>query len=83
MTRVLAKDLGRRGITVNCVSPGPTGTDLFYNGKPESVVKMIASWSPMNRIGTPEEVAKVVGFLAGPDSSWVNGQNLRTNGGMA
>lgn len=83
MTRVLAKDLGRRAISVNCVSPGPTGTDLFYNGKPESVVNMIASWNPMNRIGTPQEIASVVTFLAGPESSWVNGQNLRTNGGMA
>lgn len=83
ITRVLAKDLGKRGVTVNVVSPGPTGTDLFYHGKPDSVVKMIASWNPMNRVGTPEEVAKVVTFLASPDSSWVNGQNIRINGGMA
>lgn len=83
MTRALAKDLGKRGITVNVVSPGPTGTDLFYNGKPEAVVKMIAGFNPMNRIGTPEEIAKVVGFLAGPESTWVNGQNFRVNGGMA
>ncbi|KAI5839177.1 hypothetical protein DFP73DRAFT_575075 [Morchella snyderi] len=83
MTRVLAKDLGRRGICVNCVSPGPTGTDLFYNGKPQEVVDMIAGWNPMGRIGTPEEVANVVSFLAGHESAWVNGQNMRVNGGMA
>ncbi|KAL0631888.1 hypothetical protein Q9L58_009240 [Maublancomyces gigas] len=83
MTRALAKDLGRRGITVNCISPGPTGTDLFYQGKPDALIKTIASWNPMNRIGSPEEIAKVVGFLAGPESDWVNGQNLRANGGMA
>lgn len=83
MTRVLAKDLGRRGITVNCISPGPTGTELFYGGKSDGLVKTIASWNPMNRIGTPDEVARVVGFLAGQDSDWVNGQNLRANGGMA
>lgn len=83
MTRALAKDLGKRGITVNVISPGPTGTDLFYNGKPEAVVKMIAGFNPMNRIGTPEEIAKAVAFLAGPESAWVNGQNLRVNGGMA
>ncbi|KAI5839198.1 hypothetical protein DFP73DRAFT_561846 [Morchella snyderi] len=83
MTRVLAKDLGKRAITVNAVSPGPTGTDLFYHGKPEAVVKMIAGFSPMNRIGTPEEIARVVAFLAGPEAGWVNGQNLRANGGMA
>lgn len=44
---------------------------------------MIAGFNPMNRIGTPEEIANVVAFLAGPESSWVNGQNIRTNGGMA
>lgn len=82
MTRVLAKDLGRREITVNCISPGPTGTELFFNGKSEALIKAIASWNPMNRIGSPEDIAKVVGFLAGPDSNWVNGQNLRANGGM-
>lgn len=82
MTRVLAKDLGRRGVTVNCISPGPTGTELFFDGKPEALVKAIASWNPMNRIGTPEDIARVVGFLVGPDSNWVNGQNLRVNGGM-
>ncbi|RPA92216.1 NAD(P)-binding protein [Choiromyces venosus 120613-1] len=83
MTRVLAKDLGRRGITVNCVSPGPTGTELFYAGKSQAVVDTIASLTPANRIGRPEEIADVVGFLAGEGSAWVNGQNIRVNGGMA
>lgn len=83
MTRVLAKDLGKRGVTVNAVSPGPTGTDLFYHGKPEAVVKMIAGFNPMNKIGKPEDIAKVVSFLAGPEATWVNGQNVRVNGGMA
>ncbi|KAF2727490.1 NAD(P)-binding protein [Polyplosphaeria fusca] len=82
MTRVLAKDLGRRGIVVNAVAPGPTGTDLFFKGKSEDVLKMIAGGNPAGRIGTPGEVAGVVGWLAGSGSGWVNGQVLRVNGGM-
>lgn len=83
MTHVLAKDLGRRNITVNTISPGPTGTALFYEGKSEQTVKMIEGWAPANRLGKPEEIAGGVLFLASPEGSWVSGQNLRVNGGMA
>lgn len=83
MTRVLAKDLGRKEITVNCVSPGPTGTDMFFEGKSEALIKTMAAWAPPNRIGKPEEIAEVVAFLASPESAWVNGQNIRVNGGLA
>lgn len=83
LTRALSKDLGRKGIAVNCVSPGPTGTDLFFHGKSEAIIKTIASFSPTNRIGKPEEVAEVVGFLSGPEGGWVMGQNWRANGGFA
>lgn len=82
MTRVLAKDLGRRNITVNTISPGPTATDAFYVGKTEPVLKMIQSFAPANKIGEPDEIARVVTFVAGPDASWINGQNIRVNGGM-
>jgi len=83
MTRAISKDLGKRNILVNVVSPGPTATDLFMRGKSESTVKAIAGLNPSNRIGTPEEVAQAVGFLAGEEAGWVNGQNLRVNGGFA
>lgn len=83
MTRVLSKDLARKGIMVNCVSPGPTNTELFMKGKSEQVIKTIASFNPQGRIGEPEEIAGVVAFLSGPESSWVTGQNVRVNGGMA
>lgn len=82
MVRVLAKDLGTRGITVNCVAPGPTGTDLFYQGKSEELVAKIGSSSPFGRIGKPEEIAKAIAYFAGEGGSWVNGQVLRVNGGM-
>src|SRR6187402_1340704 len=52
MTRVLSKDLSRKGIMVNAIAPGPTATDLFIKGKPESLLKMIAGFNPQGRIGT-------------------------------
>jgi 3-oxoacyl-[acyl-carrier protein] reductase len=82
MVRVLAKDLGTRGITVNCVAPGPTATELFFQGKSEEVVKRIASANPFGRIGEPGEIARAVAYFAGEGGSWVNGQILRVNGGM-
>ncbi|KAK6955868.1 hypothetical protein Daesc_003513 [Daldinia eschscholtzii] len=81
MTRVISKDLGRKGILVNAVAPGPTGTELFFRGKSEELLKTIANFSPQGRIGTPEEIAEVIVFLS--HSSWVSGQVLRANGGMA
>jgi len=83
MTRVLSKDLARKDISVNCVAPGPTGTELFLKGKPEGMLKAIASQNPHNRIGEPEEIADAVSFLASERSRWVTGQVLRVNGGMA
>ncbi|CAO2649910.1 Nn.00g012020.m01.CDS01 [Neocucurbitaria sp. VM-36] len=82
MTRVLAKDLGTKGINVNAVAPGPTATDLFFQGKPQALVDTIASWNPFKRIGEPAEIARAIAYLSGEGGSWVNGQILRVNGGM-
>ncbi|KAH7092470.1 hypothetical protein FB567DRAFT_517254 [Paraphoma chrysanthemicola] len=82
MTRVLAKDLGQKGINVNAVAPGPTGTDLFFEGKKQETIDLIASWNPFKRLGKPEEIAEAVAWLAGEGGRWVNGQILRVNGGM-
>jgi 3-oxoacyl-[acyl-carrier protein] reductase len=71
-----------RDITVNTVAPGPTATPLFFEGKSEQVVDHIASLNPMERLGTPEDIAEVAAFLAGP-GRWINGQVLYTNGGAA
>ncbi|MEO1140295.1 MAG: SDR family oxidoreductase [Pseudomonadota bacterium] len=82
MTSVLAKELRGRAITVNAVAPGPTATDLFLDGKPQEVVKRLAKMPPLERLGTPADIANVVAFLAGPDGAWINGQTLRANGGV-
>ncbi|KAL9613698.1 MAG: hypothetical protein Q9167_001775 [Letrouitia subvulpina] len=83
MTRVLAKDLGRKGIRVNAVAPGPTGTELFFRGKSEQMLKTMASSNPYNKLGEPEEIADAIAFLSSSDSRWVSGQILRVNGGSA
>ena len=83
MTRTISKDLSPKDISVNCVSPGPTGTELFLQGKDEKVLNMIASLNPHNRIGKPEEVADAIAMLCTPAMRWVTGQNLRVNGGQA
>ena len=83
MTRVLSKDLARKQISVNCVAPGPTGTELFYKGKSEQLIKGISNQSPFGRLGEPNEIAEVIVFLSGSASQWVAGQIVRVNGGMA
>jgi 3-oxoacyl-[acyl-carrier protein] reductase len=82
LTAIAAKELRGRNITVNAVAPGPTGTDLFLNGKPAEVIERLAKAPPLERLGTPEDIAAVVSFLAGPDGAWVNGQTIRVNGGI-
>ena len=83
LMRVLANELRGRNITVNAVAPGPTGTELFLKGKSDSLVEGLAKMAPLERIGTPQEIAGTVSFLAGPDGAWVNAQVVRVNGGFA
>ena len=78
---VLAKELRGRDITVNAVAPGPTATPLFLEGKNQETIDGMASMNPLERLGTPDDIAEVVSLLAGP-GRWVNGQTLYANGGM-
>lgn len=82
MTAVLSKEMRGRAITVNAVAPGPTATDLFLDGKSPETIERLAKLNPLERLGTPEDIAAAVAFLASPDGAWINGQVLRANGGM-
>jgi 3-oxoacyl-[acyl-carrier protein] reductase len=82
LTNIFAKELRGRNISVNAVAPGPTATDLFLNGKTDEQVAHLAKMAPLERLGQPEDIAKVVSFLVGPDGAWINGQTLRANGGV-
>lgn len=82
-TRVFAKELRGRRITVNAVAPGAVATDLFFNGKSEEQIQAFTKMPPLERLGQPDDIAGVVAFLAGKDGGWVNGQVLRANGGVA
>ena len=77
-TRVLARELGGRGITVNSLSPGFTDTDLL----PDRDREVAAGASPFNRVGQPADVADVAVFLSGPNARWITGQNIAAGGGV-
>ncbi|MEU6791133.1 SDR family oxidoreductase [Nonomuraea wenchangensis] len=82
MTLVLARELRGRDITVNAVAPGPTATELFLDGKDEATIERLAKQPPLERLGTPQDIAEVVAFLASPAGHWINGQVVRANGGI-
>jgi 3-oxoacyl-[acyl-carrier protein] reductase len=83
LTRVFAKEVGKRGINVNSISPGPTNTELFTNGKSEETISRLASLSAFNRIGDPQDIANVVLFLVSDEAKWISAQNVGVNGAMA
>ncbi len=82
LTLILAREMRGKDVTVNTVAPGPTDTPLFREGKPQQLMDTIAGLNPMNRLGTPGDIAEVVSGLAGA-LRWVNGQVLYVNGGAA
>ena len=81
LTRILAHELRGRRISINAVAPGPTATDLFLEGKTPEQIDRLGKLAPMERLGTPDDIANVVSFLAGPEAGWINAQTLRANGG--
>jgi 3-oxoacyl-[acyl-carrier protein] reductase len=81
MSSSLAKEMGRRGIRVNCVAPGFVATDMVEAMNPK-VVEIAKSMIPMRRLATPSEIAKVVCFLASDDASYVSGQEWAVDGGL-
>jgi 3-oxoacyl-[acyl-carrier protein] reductase len=81
MTRALARELGSRGITVNCVAPGFIETDMTA-GLPEEQQKALLGQIPLGHLGKPGDIAHAVAFLASPEAGYVTGQELHVNGGM-
>ena len=81
MTRALARELGSRGITVNCVAPGFIETDMTA-ALPEEQQKALLSQIPLGHLGKPSDVAHLVAYLAGPHAGYITGQELHVNGGM-
>jgi len=82
LTQVLAQEMRGRAIRVNAVAPGPVATELFLDGKSPDLLERMAKMNPLERLGEPEDIARVVSFLASPEGGWVNGQIVRVNGGM-
>ena len=80
-TKSLAREVGSRGITVNAIAPGYIQTDMT-DALPKDQKEALASQIPLARLGTPEEIAQAVLFLAGSSSSYITGQTLHVNGGM-
>lgn len=81
MTRILARELRGTGITANTVAPGSTATPMFYDGKTDEEAARYITEAPLGRLGMPEDIAPLVGFLASDAGGWVNAQVLRCNGG--
>jgi 3-oxoacyl-[acyl-carrier protein] reductase len=81
-TRQLAKEFGRKGITINAVSPGPVNTELFTVGKTAEEIANVGNMNSFGRLGEPDDISNVVLFLASKESQWVTGQTIRVNGGF-
>ena len=81
MTRALARELGSRNITVNCVAPGFIETDMTAS-LPQEQQKALLGQIPLGHLGTPQDIAHAVAYLASPQASYVTGQELHVNGGM-
>ena len=79
-TNTLAKEAGRKNITVNCVAPGATKTDMYMK-VPEEVMNAMIAGNPMKRLGNPSEIGEVICFLASDRASFLNGQWIPVNGG--
>ncbi len=82
LTRIFAREMGKRGITANTVSPGPVDTELFRAGKTAADIERMAAMAALGRIGAASDIANVVLFLVSDEARWVTGQDIGVNGGI-
>lgn len=82
ITRQLAKEFGPKHITINAIAPGPVNTELFTADKSDAQIEAIKNMIAFGRLGVPEDIARVVLFLASEEAGWITGQVLRANGGF-
>lgn len=81
-TKAFSKEIGPRGVTVNCVAPGPQKTSFLYGAETDDTLKWLAGQTISGELGEPQDVVPVVRFLAAPETSWVTAQTIYVNGGM-
>lgn len=83
LVKVLASEMRGRQVSVNAIAPGPVATPLFLKDKKPELIEQISKVAPFERLGEPEDIARIVSFLAGPEGGWINAQVIRANGGFA
>ena len=81
-TKAFAKEIGPRGVTVNCIAPGPQKTSFFYDAENEDTIAWLSGMTISGDLGDPVDVVPVMRFLAAPETRWVTAQTVYVNGGM-
>jgi NAD(P)-dependent dehydrogenase (short-subunit alcohol dehydrogenase family) len=81
-TKAFAKEIGPRGVTVNCIAPGPQKTSFFYNAETDKTIAWLSGMTISGDLGDPIDVVPVMRFLAAPETRWVTAQTVYVNGGM-
>ncbi|EFJ32947.1 hypothetical protein SELMODRAFT_230673 [Selaginella moellendorffii] len=82
-TKILAKEVGARKITANCVAPGPVASELFFEGKSEEMIQRFVDQTPLKRLGEVKDIVEMVALIVSDAGEWLNGQVVRLNGGLA
>lgn len=81
-TKAFSKEIGSRGVTVNCIAPGPQKTSFFYNAENDETIAWLSGMTISGDLGDPVDIVPVVRFLAAPETRWVTAQTVYVNGGM-
>ena len=81
-TKAFAKEIGPRGVTVNCIAPGPQKTSFFFNAENPDTIAWLSGMTISGDVGDPVDVVPVMRFLATPEARWVTAQTIYVNGGM-